>query len=513
MSAPDRPRASLGVPSGLSFVGLYLAVAALAYPSWTQPPVWDTTMGLFPAAQTLAENGFDLGDLLERPGWAEGGPNLHPFSLVTWGTAAVLRWTEGAQAFPWLHALHYGFGAGVGVLAFRLASPILGALGAGALVALLLLFPLFRVQLGYIYTELPLALATLWAVYAFARGRIAVAALACVLACAIKETGVIVPVAFAVACAFEVGPASRRALRSAGWLSIPALFVGLQVAFVLPSRVGESGASPRYTAQLGDALGKLAMVPDWSLLLGLYALACLVACPRLVRALRAGAEGPERTLALGALVVGAFFCFFAVLPLVGTEEYLLPRYGVQIAPLVFLGLAEAALRWTSWRGAAGIALVLGVFFVLNRDGGFLDLYPRVRGNEFSLAERSLEYRDLLAVQQQAIVAAQALPASLPLYYGLPEHYLFEYARSGYASAPRAEGRCVVLDPVARHARLADFPQRFAILLNFVGYGGAQFQALLRQAGSNPAWTLERRRFEQGRYRTSLVVFTRGAGPR
>jgi hypothetical protein len=493
------------------FAALYLAVSALAYPTWTQPPVWDTTMGLFPAAQVLAETGFDLRDLLTRPGWEGGGPNLHPFSLVTWGTAGVLRWTQGPEAFAWLHALHYAIGAGVGVLSFRLAAPALGSLGAGAVVGLLLLFPLFRVQLGYLYTELPLALATTGAVLAYTERRVVAAVVWSALACAIKETGVLVPVALAVASAVEPGAGVQRARRLCAWLALPAISAALQVAFVLPSREGESGASRAYAAQLGDAFDKLAMLPDWALALGLYGVVCVVSAPRLLRALQSPEPTPERSLALGALVVGAFFAFFGMLPLVGTDEYLLPRYYVQIAPLVFIGLAVAAVRWTSPRRAAAGAVVLALFFVLNREGRFVSLYPPVRGNEFSLAERSLEYRDLLAVQQQAMAAAQALPPALPLYYGLPEHYLFQYARSGYASAPRANGRCIWLDPVARRARLADFPDRFAILVNFLGYGGAQFGALLRQAERDPAWRIERRRFQQGRYGTALVQLTRTSG--
>ncbi len=74
------------------------------------------------------------------------------------------------------------------------------------------------------------------------------------------------------------------------------------------------------------------------------------------------------------------------------------------------------------------------------------------------------------------------------------------------------GRCIWLDPVARHARLSEFPDRFAILVNFVGYGGGQFAALLRQAQRDPSWRVQRERFEQGRYRTALIRFSRVTSP-
>jgi hypothetical protein len=48
-------------------------------------------MGLFPAAITLADNGFDVVELPGMPDYFEGGPNTHSTSPVTFATSVVLR--------------------------------------------------------------------------------------------------------------------------------------------------------------------------------------------------------------------------------------------------------------------------------------------------------------------------------------------------------------------------------------------------------------------------------------
>jgi hypothetical protein len=247
------------------------------------------------------------------------------------------------------------------------------------------------------------------------------------------------------------------------------------------------------------------MLPDLIVLLAAFALSAALALPASLRALRGGDaedDGAARIRALSLLVVGAFAGFYLLVPLVGVEVYVLPRYYVQIAPLVMLGCIDLAYRLYGVRAAAGVVAPLCLFFVLNR-AGELPVYPSVPGNEFSLAERSAEYRDLLDVQRQLLDAAALLPADLPVFYGLPEHFLLQYPRMGYAAAPLPEGHCIWLEPRYRRARLADFPERFAILYDFVGYGGLQLQNVIRQARADPGWSVSATAFEQGRYRTLL----------
>ena len=91
---------------------VFLLILLLKWDTLLQPPVWDTAMGLFPPALTLADNGFDLLELLAMPGYEDGGPNVASTSLVTLGTAAVLWATGGGTgAFLILHLLHFAVAA------------------------------------------------------------------------------------------------------------------------------------------------------------------------------------------------------------------------------------------------------------------------------------------------------------------------------------------------------------------------------------------------------------------
>ena len=154
----------LGQSGWARFSLVFLIILVLKWNTLLQPPVWDTAMGLFPPALTLAENGFDLLELLGMPGYEEGGPNAHSTSLVTLATAVVL-WTSGGgtRGFLILHLLHFA-GAALALLTlFRLVRPMFGGVTTLLLCASVLLHPVFSTQVGYLYTEMPLFLFTVLA--------------------------------------------------------------------------------------------------------------------------------------------------------------------------------------------------------------------------------------------------------------------------------------------------------------------------------------------------------------
>ncbi len=494
------------------FLAAWLGVLALLSATLQQPPVWDTSSGLFPAALTLAGNGFDLRDLLARPGWAHGGPNVHPFSSVTWVTAAVLRiFPEREVWLPLLHLLHFAMAAGTLLGVHRLARLLLPPALALAAPIVLLSWPLFLVQASYLYTEMPLALCTVWAVRCHASRRHVWAAVWSALACSVKEVGLVVPAALLVAVALERSSAAQR-LRRLAALALPALvFVGLNLFVAVPVE-DVSGLRPLGHAEhLRDIARKLALVPDLALLLIAFSVVLLVSLPEGLRTLREGPAQPEdvqdaasRVRSSGLLLAGAFAGFYLLVPFTRVEVYVLPRYYLQLLPFVLLLLLDAALRWGNVRIATALLASLALFFVANRRGDFLGWYPPVPGNEFSLAERSLEYRDLLAVQRLMLDAATRLPDGVTLVYGLPEHFLFSWPRMGYADSPRAERICVWLERGRRPADLAAYPPRFAILYNFAGYGGRLLQELQRQARRDPSRRVRATAFERGRYRTLLI---------
>ena len=136
---------------------VFLLILVLKWDTLLQPPVWDTAMGLFPPALTLADNGFDLLELLAMPGYEDGGPNVASTSLVTLATAVVLWATGGGtRAFLILHLLHFAIAALALLTLFRLARPLFGNAGTALLCVSALLHPTFSAQVGYLYMEVPL---------------------------------------------------------------------------------------------------------------------------------------------------------------------------------------------------------------------------------------------------------------------------------------------------------------------------------------------------------------------
>ncbi len=130
----------------------FLLILVLKWDTLTRPPVWDTAMGLFPAAITLADNGFDVVELLGMPDYFEGGPNTHSTSPVTLVTAVVLKMSGGGErAFVILHLLHFVMAALALVLLFRLARPVFGDLGTFFFCLRVLLHPTLNTQVGFLY--------------------------------------------------------------------------------------------------------------------------------------------------------------------------------------------------------------------------------------------------------------------------------------------------------------------------------------------------------------------------
>ena len=125
------------------FLAALVLILGVKWYTLLQPPVWDTAMGLFPAALTLSANGFDLLELLAMPGYLEGGPNTHSASLVTLITALVLRVTGGGgpTSFEVLHLLHFSAAAYALVVLFRFSKPVFGRVSTPLFCLAVLLFP------------------------------------------------------------------------------------------------------------------------------------------------------------------------------------------------------------------------------------------------------------------------------------------------------------------------------------------------------------------------------------
>ena len=511
---------------------VFLLILVLKWDTLLQPPVWDTAMGLFPPALTLAENGFDLLELLGMPGYEEGGPNAHSTSLVTLATAVVL-WISGGgtRSFLILHLLHFA-GAALALLTlFRLARPMFGGGTSILLCMSVLLNPIFSTQVGYLYLEMPLFLCTVLALLAWTEGRFWPAVLWATLAYATKETGIIVPATLTLAALLErrgLSDKTRRAAQIAVfpilWTAVVALLRRIAVSgsedyVFLPSFDGVFGGLGEFLAHF------LLNVPD---LLGFIAvfLVTTIVCfipifgTLLVEPLDPSARTPEHQELLllgysGVLIVFFMLLFLVALPVATAFTLVLPRYYVIILPFLLIWVGYAVKRLLGRRltsPAAVCFILLSAFFALNTSGALypLDIDTKGPGNDPPLTERSNAYRRLLALEVDAIRALEELPPGVPVYYGHYEHYLLQYPGLGYASGPLSNGHNFSVESLAELIGGEPLPPCVYALFNYPWLGGEKILGLIRFALATPGLSAEVvREFRDGRYVIILLRIRSG----
>lgn len=517
-------RAALGTRAWrlapLTVIAAALVCAAIGR-DLVQPPVWDEAFSVMPSAWRLSDPDFGLGELAGLPDYHEGGFGTHGSSLVTLGTAAVLSAvSDPAVAHPLLHVLH-ALVAGFGLAALALAAtPALGRGGAALLVVAVLLQPAFLVQAGRLYLEIPAFAAAAAALLAWSRGHRAAALAACLVAAGIKESGVVAPVALAMASCFEAGPAVRRAARAFA-------FLGTAVAGTILLSVARSDAVsqelfrfsllPRFGEYLVlNAERYLFTAPDLPVLLGLALLLAVVRPRWSLAGLRAPADAlsPDalraRSRAVCALFVAAAVGFHGLaLPLVGGYFQLLTRYLVVPLPFALLLLADGLAVRAGRRVTIAALAITALAFVLNAGGALYPELPAKFGNDMSIAERSRESRELVALQRDAIAELQRVAVERPVFYELPVHFLVREPRLGYVAGPLSDGHCVQFEEPWRQGRLEDYPDRFAALYLSPWLGGAVVRELAVQARRDPRWHVDDSRvLRRGPFVARLLFFER-----
>ncbi|MEN8144629.1 MAG: hypothetical protein ABFS14_06710 [Gemmatimonadota bacterium] len=486
-------------------------------------------MGLFPAALTLAENGFDLPELLRAPDYRAGGPNTHSTSPVTLGTAIVLTLSGGgAKSMLILHLLHFIVAACALVTFFRFARPVLGGTATLLLCLSVLLHPLFLVQVGYMYLEVALFLCAVSALLAWVRGRFWPAVIWAALAFAIKETGILVPATLITAVLIENRRFVVRLRRATQIASLPALWWGSMALLEATAQSGNPEGLELFPPFVFQSLLHyldrfLFNVPDLLVFLIIFLIAAIAAGPGMSRVLRQepttpaarGAEQQARLpLALsGVLIVGFLLLFLVALPLAARFTIVLPRYYVIILPFLLLWVGYAArtlarrLGGRVKRPAVVTFVLLSLFFALNHGGQFypLDVHTEGPGNDFPLTERSHAYIRLNAIQKEAVAYLETLPNGTPVYYGHFEHYLFSYPGLGYASGPLLNGHNLTLESVPDLVSGPDPPTCLYVLYNYPWLGGSFIRRLFQLADAETDLAREVvREFRDGRYSISLT---------
>ncbi len=506
---------------------VFLLILGLKWNTLLQPPIWDTAMGLFPPALTLADNGFDLLELLGMPGYEEGGPNVHSTSVVTLATAMVL-WISGGgtRGFLFLHLLHFA-GAALALLAlFRLVRPVFGGVTTLLLCAGVLLHPVFSTQVGYLYMEMPLFLFAVFALLAWTERRFWPAVLWATLAYAVKETGIIVPATLAVAMLLERHALAQKVMRVGKVVALPVLWtVGVAVLNRIAVSDPEDYAFlPSLDARfggIGQYLGRFLLnVPDLLAYLAAFFVTVVVCARPIFRALRSEPlepslrdQGQQELLVLGysGVLIFSFILLFMVALPVGTGyTVVLPRYYVIILPFLLLWLGYGVKRLLGRRldsPAAVCFVLLAIFFALNTNGALypLDIDTEGPGNDPPLTERSNAYRRLLALEMDAIRALEEIPEGVPIYYGHYEHYLLQYPGLGYSNGPLSNGHNFSVESLAELIREEPMPPCVYVLFNYPWLGGEKILGLIRFAETTPGLSAEIvREFRDGRYVMILV---------
>lgn len=507
-------------PSATPFrsqVGVFLiwlfAIFALKWPALSEPPVWDAVFGLFPAAGELADNGFNLSNLLQKPTCRVGGPNTHSESLVTWISAGVL-WLlgKGPRAFVVLHVLHFCAAAWMLSVLHRFLVPIWGRSMAWLFCGMLLLCPLFRVQVGALYFEIPLAACTVAAVVAYANGQLGRAVVWSTFAVLVKQAGLVVAGALTVAAFCQPGSLSKRVGRSLSFAS-----TGLLAAFwplistpVLAAVKDKTPPASWWQFLNENHFGYLAAIPDITAAFGLVAFVGLFRIKEIWGSLTSESPhvgSPNRALGVSFLLVVMFGLFFFVAPYhVQLWVVSLPRYFVFILPFIFFGLTHWLVLLSTLRRAKIVLVVVAMLFVGNREGLW---YPPDKKDEISVLERGENYRLVVEVQREAAQAAANLPDDAVLFYGFEDHFFQKYSWLGYAHRTHPGGRSLFISSEKPKSRnMADLPERFFVIYSNPHLFGREAHLLLHSASTDPTRRVRIfRRCKRGPYQVVLFEVT------
>ncbi|MEW5850554.1 MAG: hypothetical protein AB2A00_17340 [Myxococcota bacterium] len=492
----------------LCHFGLVLALTADAL---LEPPFWDAAFSIFPAALHWLRTDTTYTELLRMPPITAGGPNAHANSVATFLVALVYRLVDSPRAavvvlhLVWRAILATGL-TGTTVLASR----VLGRRWGVAVMLLCLLHPLVMAQGRMIYLETLILALHVTAVLAWLRGHTLLTFVVLFLDVATKEPGAVGAVALAACTVLLPGPVVQRVARAAALLAAFPLAFSLRVLFV---------ENVSYTPP--DLLGHVALHfrTYWNAMLdvGLLSLSAaalgglLLSRALLPRWRQALTDESQRILLVSGSICFAFHGFLLFHPLAGVTAHLIPRYHVEVMPFILLTLlgvlARVRVRWPLPVGAAGLA----IFFLINQQGR---LYTPPDSNDGCWAERSLDYKDLLALHQGLAARAEELPPDVTKYYSIAEHYLTSYPDMGYVTRVPQNGHFHVHAPELLSEDSRGLPDEFYAFVGFALYFQDPYLRALLRLMKDPAFTHTREVLSAGPYTADIFHFrrVRPAGP-
>jgi hypothetical protein len=362
---------------------------------------------------------------------------------------------------PILHTISFGLAALTVAATYRLIAHTAPGIVAvvGALVVLV--FPPMLVQTADVYLDLPLTCFGVWSLVMLLERRFIAASALVTMAVWIKPLAVIFA-AVGAAYGFSRGDRQQR-IRRTIVLAAPPLVVAAIVSVLQSAGSVPPPLLDRYVVSIGGSSQWLGAMPD---LIGL-GIVTLLSIPAMIKG---GAR--QDTFTIMSLVLLSAVLLVLLNPLVSFGIPFIPRYYIAILPAMIAGVVSF-LSSKSRALALTTASALIVIFVVNLNGA---LYPYKDHPTFALAERSLAYRDLLALQLEDVALLSELSHEVPVYYDYFAFYRLEYPELGYAEGPLPSGISVFHNRELVEATLADLPQRFAFIFEYPVLGG---EVLLR----------------------------------
>lgn len=353
----------------VTFVLLALLTAPLATPYW-----WDDGAVYAPGAKWLLDHGFDA-----RPG-------VFPSDLSRGHTPlfyvmlAIMYRVAGAGPVAG-HLLVFVFAWASLVLTYLLARHMFDWIAGAIAVALLLCVPLFQTMSSMALPEIAMTALTAACFYAFAKGRIGIAAVVGTILVLVKEVGIACPLAIAGALFLEKPRDVKRVAIALIPVAVLALFFAYQKHaegwFVLPYHAGLFKEEHSLVDQLGRVASSI-FVSDGRV----FAVAVAIALAAYKR-FTFGDRNVVVALGLFTLMNLVFFAKMFFL-----ERYVLP---VHVGVVVLCGGALALVRVP---GVAATFVAVAIAFA-----------RRSAGTDLASGETTFRY-------MHAVRAHQALFAKL-----------------------------------------------------------------------------------------------------
>ena len=466
------------------FVTFLVIVFAVKWPTLNQIPVWDSAMSVFPAAITITEQGVGVFD---QDPYLLGGPNVHASSIITWLTAAVLATTD--SPFPALHVFQFVMTAGAFAGVWVLIKPWMGPhLALGVAVAGLLI-PIVRTQAGYMYLEIPILFATVWAIYHWTRGHLWIAGWFALLAVLVKPTGVVVGAGLFLATLAISRTEPQLLLRLAWYGSSIIVVLGHSILGGISPDIGSRST-------LMSSIAIFLRVTDVVVLVALMIIAGIAQLA--TRARRPDSQVRFEIAVISITVVLAAVAVFTV----STGWPWLPRYLTMLLPL-WLALLVGWIRERSTGVAWTLIAVAIVFSIINASGTF---YPDNDLEHFSLIERSDAYLGMLSLQLLAASRLSELPPEVPIYYDLPTHFHSTYPTLGYFDTSLSQGVRIRND--GGGLDIDNFPDEFFLYFEYDWLGGEHIMSVWDQAESSAVHVVAVERLMSQQFESFIVHVTR-----